>query len=129
MADSTIFLQIIGNHPLTAFDETQFLDLLEHSLSLSMDEKKRVLDSTPILSQFQIDELIKVFSEEREEFKKLFPKEPDTIKDLIASQKKNWEDLADLYTSLEKQKVKVSEDEAMIESIRASLQTNSTEEK
>jgi hypothetical protein len=62
-------------HPLTSFDEAVFMDLLEHSLSLSTFEKKRVIDAIPTLSQFQIDELTKVFEDERVEFRKLMPTE------------------------------------------------------
>lgn len=62
-------------HPLTEFDHVKFIDLLEHSLSLSTFEKKRVIDAIPILSQFQIDELTKVFEDERNEFKKLLATE------------------------------------------------------
>lgn len=67
-------------HPLTTFDEKAFIDLLEHSLSLSTFEKKRVIDAIPTLSQFQIDELIKVFEDERVEFRKLMPTEGEIIK-------------------------------------------------
>ncbi len=62
-------------HPLTEFDHVKFIDLLEHSLSLSTFEKKRVIDAIPTLSQFQIDELTKVFEDERNEFKKLLATE------------------------------------------------------
>lgn len=62
-------------HPLTTFAEENFMDLLEHSLSLSTFEKKRVIDAIPTLSQFQIDELVKVFEDERVEFRKLMPTE------------------------------------------------------
>jgi hypothetical protein len=65
------FLILVSNHPLTTFDEVNFLELLQNSLSLNPFEKKRVIDAIPTLSQFQIDELIKVFEDEREEFKKL----------------------------------------------------------
>ena len=67
-------------HPLTSFDEMNFIDLLEHSLSLSTFEKKRVIDAIPTLSQFQVDELIKVFEDERVEFRKLMPTEGEIIK-------------------------------------------------
>jgi len=53
------------------FDENVFLDLLKHSLSLNTFEKKRVIDAMPTLSQFQVDELQKVFLEEREKCKEL----------------------------------------------------------
>jgi hypothetical protein len=67
-------------HPLTVFAEMTFIDLLEHSLSLSTFEKKRVIDAIPTLSQFQIDELVKVFEDERVEFRKLMPTEGEIIK-------------------------------------------------
>lgn len=67
-------------HPLTTFVEMTFVDLLEHSLSLSTFEKKRVIDAIPTLSQFQIDELVKVFEDERVEFRKLMPTEGEIIK-------------------------------------------------
>lgn len=67
-------------HPLTQFDENKFIDLLEHSLSLSTFEKKRVIDSVSTLSQFQIDELSKVFEDERVEFRKLVATEGEIIK-------------------------------------------------
>ena len=73
--DNQIIMDLVSFHPLTQFDEKEFVDLLEHSLSLSVAEKKRVVDAIPTLSQYQIDELKKVFSEEREEFRKLMPKE------------------------------------------------------
>jgi hypothetical protein len=83
VVDNALFIELASIHPLTQFDEKYFIDLLEHSLSLSVYEKKRVVDAIPTLSQFQIDELTKVFEDEREEFKKLLPKEGDTIKDLV----------------------------------------------
>jgi hypothetical protein len=67
-------------------DVKDFLDLLKHSLSLNTAEKKRVVDAVPTLSQFQFDELIKVFSEEREKFKELAKEHPDDIKKLITKQ-------------------------------------------
>jgi hypothetical protein len=53
-----------------------FLDLLKHSLSLNTMEKKRVIDAAPTLSQFQWDELTKVFTEERVKFRDLAKEHP-----------------------------------------------------
>jgi hypothetical protein len=39
-------------------DIEAFINLLMYSLSLTVSEKKRVIDSTPKLSQFQFDSLI-----------------------------------------------------------------------
>lgn len=54
-----------------AVDVKKFAKLLGNSFSLSIAEKKKVIDAGPTLSQFQVDELIKVFSEEKEKFKEL----------------------------------------------------------
>ena len=75
--------QLSSNHPLTTFDTKEFLILLENLLSLNVYEKKRVIDSIPTLSQFQIDELVKVFEDERVEFKKLMQTEAEAIKELV----------------------------------------------
>ena len=53
-------------------------------------EKKRVVDAVPTLSQFQFDELTKVFVEERVNFKELAKQHPDDIKKLLAKQQSEW---------------------------------------
>ncbi len=129
MSDSTgvtsqttnIFLELTSVHPLTEFDEKVFLDLLEHSLSLSVTEKKRVIDAIPTLSQFQIDELTKVFVDEREEFKKLLSKEGDTIKELVVKAREGWKQLGEIYVQEKAQKLKQGEDQAKIDEMKKSL--------
>jgi hypothetical protein len=89
-----IILALLKEHSSEAIiDEAQFLDLLKHSLSLNTLEKKRVIDAVPTLSQFQFDELAKVFTEEREKFKELASKHPDDIKKLVVKQKSEWLEL------------------------------------
>ncbi|MBT3728832.1 hypothetical protein HOF65_00400 [bacterium] len=78
-------------------DAQDFLDLLKFSLSLNTMEKKRVVDAVPTLSQFQFDELTKVFSEERTKFKDLAKEHPDDIKKLVAKQQAEWIELGDKY--------------------------------
>ena len=108
-------------HPLTTFDEKTFLDLLEHSLSLSTFEKKRVIDAIATLSQFQIDELIKVFEDERVEFRKLMPTEGEIIKWLLIKAQNEWEQLKDIYREEEKANAKANEDALKAEEMRKSL--------
>lgn len=120
-ADNSIFLELASVHPLSEFDETAFIDLLEHSLSLSVFEKKRVVDAIPTLSQFQIDELVKVFEDEREEFKKLLSKEGDTIRDLVVKAKEGWNQLRDIYFAERTAREKANEDQAKIDALKASL--------
>lgn len=120
-ANDSIFLELSTVHPLSEFDEASFIDLLEHSLSLSVFEKKRVIDAIPTLSQFQIDELIKVFEDEREEFKKLLSKEGETIRDLVVKAKEGWNQLRDIYVAERTAREKAGEDQAKIDALKAAL--------
>ena len=108
-------------HPLTTFDETSFMNLLEHSLSLSTFEKKRVIDAIPTLSQFQVDELIKVFEDERVEFRKLMPTEGEIIKGLVVKAQNEWEQLKDIYTEEMKAQVVANADAQKAEDLKKSL--------
>ncbi|MBX9809139.1 hypothetical protein K2X92_01990 [Candidatus Gracilibacteria bacterium] len=108
-------------HPLTTFEEKVFMDLLEHSLSLSTFEKKRVIDAVPTLSQFQIDELVKVFEDERVEFRKLMPTEGEIIKGLLVKAQNEWEQLKDIYIEEEKAATKANEDAQKADEMRKSL--------
>ena len=102
-------------------DEQSFMDLLEHSLSLSTFEKKRVIDAIPTLSQFQVDELVKVFEDERVEFRKLMPTEWEIIKGLVIKAQNEWEQLKDIYTEEEKANAKANEDAQKAEELKKSL--------
>ncbi len=108
-------------HPLTTFDEKSFMDLLEHSLSLSTFEKKRVVDAIPTLSQFQVDELVKVFEDERVEFRKLMPTEGEIIKGLVVKAQNEWEQLKDIYIEEEKANAKANEDAKKAEELKKTL--------
>lgn len=106
-----IILDLIKLHlESVKVNESEFLDLLKHSLSLNTMEKKRVIDAVPTLSQFQFDELSKVFIEEREKFKELSKEHPDDIRKLLWKQQKEWLQLGDLY-KIEKETEEKKEDE------------------
>lgn len=98
-----------------------FVDLLKFSLSLNTMEKKRVVDAVPTLSQFQFDELIKVFTEERGKFKDLAKEHPDDIKKLVAKQQAEWIELGDLYKSEKENKEIEEENQDKIDDIKAGL--------
>ena len=108
-------------HPLTTFEEKNFIDLLKHSLSLSTFEKKRVIDAIPTLSQFQIDELVKVFEDERVEFRKLMPTEGEIIKGLVIKAQNEWEQLKDIYIEEEKATIRANEDAKKAEELKKTL--------
>ncbi len=114
-------LKRVSVHPLTSFDEVKFLDLLEHSLSLSTFEKKRVIDSVSNLSQFQIDELMKVFEDERVEFRKLVATEGEIIKGLVVKAQNEWEQLKDIYTEEARAAEQARLDEQKADEIKKTL--------
>lgn len=100
-------------------NESEFTDLLKHSLSLNTMEKKRVVDAVPTLSQFQFDELTKVFVEEREKFRELSKEHPDDIKKLLVKQQKEWLQLWDLYRMEKADKQKQNEEKKQIDDIKS----------
>jgi len=80
-------------HPHTQFDEQKFLALLAGSISLTKTEKQRIIDSVQKLSQHQIDELMRIFTEEQTKFAELNNKHSDQLKALEANHKNDWNDI------------------------------------
>lgn len=80
-------------HPETKFDEQKFLTLLRGSISLTRDEKWRIIQAIPKLSQFQIDELQKILEEERRKFSELSPKHLSQLMKLEQKHGEDWKDL------------------------------------
>lgn len=118
----SIILDLIKLHtPLVEVDEWEFLDLLKNSLSLNVTEKKRVVDAVPTLSQFQFDELKKVFSEEREKFRELAKEHPEDIKKLLKKQQDEWILIWELYKNEYAKKEVENQDEQKIDDIKKSL--------
>jgi hypothetical protein len=87
----------IPAHPETAFDEQAFLILLRGSISLTRDEKWRIIQAVPKLSQFQIDELQKILEEEKFKFSQLSPKHLKHLMQLERKHAQDWADLQSLY--------------------------------
>lgn len=108
---------IIPPHPNTKFDEKRFVELLAGSISLTITEKKRIIEAIPQLSQFQIDELIKIFDEEKGKFAELEKKHADQIKELEGKHKDNWQDLE----SQKEEEKKKGEEEQEAEDIKKQL--------
>ncbi len=70
----------IPEHPNTQFDETLFLKCILRSISLLKEEKLKIIESVPKLSQYQIDELIKILEEEKRKFQELCAEHGDQLK-------------------------------------------------
>lgn len=83
----------VPGHAETQFDEQKFLTLLRGSISLTRDEKWRIIQAIPKLSQFQIDELQKILEEERRKFSELSPKHLLQLQKLEQKHGADWADL------------------------------------
>lgn len=83
----------IPAHPNTQFDEKKFLELLAKSISLTKTEKQRIITSIPKLSQYQIDELMRIFEEEQKKFSELNKKHEDQLKEIEQKHKNDWNDI------------------------------------
>ena len=104
-------------HPETKFDENEFLVLLASSISLSKAEKTRIVDAIPKLKQWQIDELMNIFKEEKQKFAQLSKKHVPQLEKLA---KQHYEECRDIEVGQE-QEVKGGEDAAKAEEIRKNL--------
>ncbi len=104
-------------HPDTKFDDDKFLMLLASSISLSKAEKKRIIDAVPKLKQWQVDELITIFEEEKKKFSQLSKKHVPQLEKLA---KQHYEDWKDLEMGQEQQG-KQEEEQKKADEIRKSL--------
>lgn len=107
----------LAQHPETKFDEDKFLELLAASISLSKAEKKRIIDAIPKLKQWQIDELINIFTEEKQKFAQLSKKHVPQLEKLAKQHYEEWRDIE----VGEEQAGKAEEDKAKAEEIRKNL--------
>lgn len=107
----------VPTHPNTQFDEKKFLTLLASSISLTKTEKQRIITSIPKLSQYQIDELIRIFKEEQKKFSELNEKHSDQLKKLEEKHKDDWNDIE--HQAKQKEQSKKDDDDA--EALRKKL--------
>lgn len=84
---------VVPAHPETMFDSEKFLTLLRGSISLTRDEKWRIIQAIPKLSQFQIDELQKILEDEKRKFSELSPKHLLQLMKLEHKHGEDWKDL------------------------------------
>lgn len=106
----------IPTHTLQ-FDENKFLSLLAGSISLSREEKKRIIETIPKLKQAQVDELMRIFEEEKYKFSQLSKKHLPQLEKLA---KQHYQDWMDLETQFQAD-AKKENDQAAADEIRKSL--------
>ncbi len=104
-------------HPNTTFDEAKFVQLLAGSISLTIGEKERIITAIPQLSQFQIDELIKIFEEEQVKFTELEKKHAEQVAELEKQHAGDWQDLE----SKKEEEEAASEEAQQAEDIKKNL--------
>ncbi|MEI7511561.1 MAG: hypothetical protein WCJ84_05370, partial [Candidatus Peregrinibacteria bacterium] len=75
------------------FDENHFLLLLAGSISLTKDEKKRIIEAVPRLTQYQVDELMRILEEEKRKFSELDVRHKQQLDELEGKHNQEWEDL------------------------------------
>ena len=92
---------VLPSHPETTFDDQLFLTLLRGSISLTRDEKWRIIQAIPKLSQFQIDELQKILQEEKKKFSELSPKHLLQLQKLEQKHAEDWKDLKNITVQQE----------------------------
>lgn len=120
-ADKILFDMLNNHNPSIKLDKKLFFDLLKNSLSLWFIEKKEVMDSIPTLLQIQFDKLIKVFINEREEFKSIFDNNVEEIEKIIQKISFEWIALWEYYFS-ENEKIKLNNiEQNKINDIKVSL--------
>lgn len=95
------------------FDENKFLQLLAGSISLSKDEKKRIIQAVPKLTQFQVDELMRIFEEEISKFSDLDAKYESQLKTLEGKHTTDWEAIELEYVQEGAAKQEVEDAEAI----------------
>lgn len=69
-------------HPNTQFNDDEFIKLLAGSISLTPGEKQGIVKNVAKLSQFQVDELMKIFKEEQQKFTELEKKHAEQLAEL-----------------------------------------------
>ena len=108
---------VIPPHPNTQFDEENFITLLEGSISLTLAEKQKVIDAIPRLSIEQINELIKIFEEEKAKFKELESQYGDDV----AKLKQQRESEFKIAESREEEMSEAEEEAAAAEALKRKL--------
>ncbi len=96
------------------------MGLLAGSVSLMKDEKKRIIEAVPRLTQEQVDELIRILEEERQKFSDLDVQHKPQLDSLEAKHAQEWAELEMEMTADER----AQEESSQAEQIRKQLEGN-----
>ncbi len=106
----------LEKHELS-LDNTLFLFLLAGSVSISIEDKKSIVNRVPGLSQFQADELIKIFLEEKEKFNRIALNDSEEVSRLREAAKRDW----NMYEEEVMETLKKENEQSKAEELRKKL--------
>lgn len=95
-------------------DDRYFVELLAGSISLTYNEKVKIVQNFAKLSQYQVDELVKIFEEEKGKFAELEKKHAEQIKKFEENRGVNEEESAKDKAEEEERARKEAEEQARI---------------
>ncbi|MCU0285101.1 MAG: tetratricopeptide repeat protein [Acidobacteria bacterium] len=90
---NSILTKLMPVNPIIQLDPDMMANHLSWSISISIDEKKKIMGSMPNLSQFQVDELMKLFEEERHKFMSIWTEnseQRDALLSLFFNHQRDW---------------------------------------
>lgn len=94
-----------------SLNEPYFLKLMAGSISLMKEEKIKIIQSVPKLSQYQVDELIRILEEEKRKFAELDDKHQTKVRELQSKQEEDWGQLeSQQQEQVDKEKIKAEEE-------------------
>lgn len=108
-------------HPKTAFDEKTFKDLIARSFSITIEEKRDIVNSVAKFSQHQIDELFRILKEERVKFAELNSRHANRLNELDEKHAAEWQALDEQAKSAAEEGKSREDDEKKAEEIKKQL--------
>ena len=99
------------------FDGTRFLRLLAGSISLTKEEKWKIIQYVPKLTQYKVEQLMKILEEEQRKFQELSAEHGEHLQKLEEKHASEWKDLEYKFD----QKNQRDEDSGKADDIRKSL--------
>jgi hypothetical protein len=118
---SVIIRERIGSNMQAVYEAGVFYDLLSQSLSLEYDQKKTIIDMMPSLSQWQIDELIDTFTQERREYIEVYHSDSEVIQGFVDRQRRDWALLVEHYAHMQMLERQNIREQMEIDRLRAGL--------
>lgn len=84
-------LPLVWDHPKSIFDETNLLNLLRFSCTLTLQEKLKILKRLAFMNQEQVDLLTSKLVQEHEKFEFISAEFPDDVAELVETRMREIE--------------------------------------